>query len=139
MYYGYGISDEKHFEIMEKLYKYDEYKMKVHEVLNGNVGEFYSLSISGGGDYILDKKTIDEFYSCLKEDIMELDYSQIATHSFWIQNVGMEYIGKDDMDKPFEERRNHTYYMSANVNANFTRSVKWLKDNGGIYMERLAK
>ncbi|MBQ9757579.1 MAG: ABC transporter permease [Clostridia bacterium] len=124
----YPITESKICEVLEKLYKYDEYKYKVMEVFGEEIGEVYRIGFNHGSVYFNDKEMIEEFYSCLTEDIMSLDYTQLHDHQAWSMNVILEYVRTDDLKKYNGERGMWSTYQ--NINANYKKTLKWMKENG---------
>ncbi len=124
----YPVNQTKAYEILENLYKSDEYKRKVVELFDKNIGKIYSISFNHNNVGFNDGEKIKEFYSCLEEDVMRLDYSQMHTADAWSMNVSVEYVPAEDMDRYDSERYLNSIFLS--INANYKKSIQWIRDNG---------
>ena len=124
----YPISEAKICEVLENLYKHDIYKRKVVEVFSEEIGEVYNIGFNHGSIYFNDKEMIEEFYSCLTEDIMSLDYAQLHDHQAWSMNVILEYVRAEDLKAYNAERYVNSIYQ--NINANYKKTLEWIKSNG---------
>ncbi len=124
----YPVNQTKAYEILENLYKSDEYKRKVVELFDKNIGKIYNIGFNHGNAVFGDSEKIKEFYSCLEEDIMSLDYSQMYAADAWSMNVSVEYVPAEDMNRYDSERYLNSIFLS--INANYTKSIQWIRDNG---------
>lgn len=123
----YPVSEAKACEILENLYKSGTYKRKVVELFDENIGEIYNINLNYNAIFN-DKEMMAEFYSCLEEDIMSLDYTQMHENQAWNRNVIIEYVPKKDLDTYAPDR--HLNSLSLELNANYTKTIQWLKENG---------
>lgn len=124
----YPINQTKACEILENLYKYDDYKLKVVELFDTNIGKIYNIGFNHNNVVFNDSEMIKEFYSCLEEDIMNLDYTQINADQAWTMNVIIEYVPTEDLKQYDSERYLNSIYLS--INANYTNSIRWIMENG---------
>ncbi|MBQ3573726.1 MAG: hypothetical protein IJA16_03925, partial [Clostridia bacterium] len=124
----YPVSEAKACEILENLYKYDEYKRKVVELFDDNIGEIYRINLNYHNLSFNDKEMMAEFYSCLEEDIMSLDYTQMHENQAWNMNVIIEYVPKKDLENNIPDR--HLNHLDLSINANYTKTIQWLRENG---------
>ncbi len=122
----YYVSEEMMCRVLDELYKSHEYKRKTMEIFSEDIGKIYNVQIYRNGEEYIDEAGIQEFVACLKEDLLELEYTEIRNHSSWYANVGLEYT----RDEEHEEDRHSIYSINQHINANFTRSVKWLIEHG---------
>ena len=123
----YPVSESKACEILENLYKSDTYKRKVVELFDDNIGEIYNINLNYNAIFN-DKEMMAEFYSCLEEDIMSLDYTQMHENMAWNMNVIIEYVSKKNLDTYAPERYLNNLHLS--INANYTKTIQWIKENG---------
>ncbi len=122
----YYVSEEMMCRVLDELYKSHEYKRKTMEIFSEDIGKIYNVQIYRSGEVYIDEAGIEEFVTCLKEDLLELEYTEIRNHSSWYANVGLEYAREEES----VEDRHRIYSINQNINANFTRSVKWLIEHG---------
>ena len=124
----YPVSEAKACEILENLYKLDTYKRKIVELFDENIGEIYNINLNHHATAFNDKEMMAEFYSCLEEDIMSLDYTQMHENQAWDMNVIIEYVPKKDLDAYAPDRHLNNLHLS--INANYTKTIQWLRENG---------
>ncbi len=124
----YPVAEEKVCSVLENLYKVDEYKRKVMEIFNPEIGEIYSIGLNHGNMTFNDKDMIKELYSCLEADIMSLDYSQLYDGNEWDMNVTIEFMPAVKSESEYSHRYVNNMYLK--LNANYTKSIKWLRKNG---------
>ena len=122
----YPVSEELLCRVLDELYKSHEYKRKTMEIFSEDIGRIYNVQIYNSGGEIVDEAEIEEFVTCLREDLLELEYTEIRNHSSWYANVGLEYTREEES----EEDKHRIYSVNQHINSNFTRSVKWLMDHG---------
>ncbi len=125
----YPINQVKVYEILENLYKFDDYKRKVEELFDTNIGEIYNIGFNHNNVLFNGSEKIKEFYSCLEEDIMSLDYSQMYGGNLWSMNVSIEYVPKSASREEYE-RYSYINNMYLSINANYKKSIQWIRDNG---------
>ncbi len=119
----YFVSEEELCRVMDDLYEWREYKLANIELFQDISGEI--LSIDVGPRSIDDPKQIEELMTCLTSELLELDYTEIRQHNnVWNTHVHVEYR-REEME---DASRIYTAYQ--NVNANFARTVEWMKKNG---------
>ncbi len=119
----YPINQAKAYEILENLYKFDEYKRRVVELFDTNIGKIYNIGFNHGNALFNNSQSIKEFYSCIEEDIMSLDYSQMRDENVWNMNVSIEYAPQNANDRYL-----NTMYL--NINANYKNSLQWIRKHG---------
>jgi len=124
----YPVNQTKAYEILENLYKSDEYKRKVLELFDKNIGKIYSINFNHNNGGFNDAEKIKEFYSCLEEDIMSLDYSQMYDDSAWSMNVIVEYVSAENLKREDSDRYLNSIFLS--INANYKKSIQWMRENG---------
>lgn len=118
----YFISEAELCRIMDDLYGWDEYKFANIEFFRDARDEI--LNVDVGSVQISDPKQIEELMGCLTADLLELDYTEIRQDNhMWNTHIHVEYRWGD------EEDASRIYTVYQNVNANFTRTVAWLKEN----------
>ncbi len=122
----YSVSEEMMCRVLDELYKSHEYKEKTMEIFSEDIGKIYNARIYRSGEEFIDEAGIEEFVECLKEDLLELEYTEIRNHSSWYVNIGLEYTRAE----AGEVDRDRVYSINQHINANFKRSVKWLSDHG---------
>ncbi len=126
----YPVSEAKAVEVMENLYKSKNYKMKHSEVFRDDIGEIYQIELNNR-TYIKDREQIEALYSAMRQDVLELDFTQINAGSAWSISFRAEYIRADEMELETDHRGIYSIY--DNINANYKNTLKWLKDNGYGY------
>ncbi len=134
----YPITEDELHEIMNSLYKNEEYKMKREEVFE-EAEEIYKASINHnyGSEDILDKEKLAALNECVKADIMELDYDELYNNS-WNFNIELDFIVNDEKEGYYntwqgvddDGKRIKVRYLHLNVNPNYKRTMQWIKDNG---------
>jgi ABC-2 type transport system permease protein len=124
----YPINQVESYEILENLYKFDDYKRRVVELFDTDMGEIYNIGFNHNNVLFNGSEKIKEFYSCLEEDIMSLDYSQMYGGNLWSMNVSIEYVPKSASEREEYERYINNMYLS--INANYKKSIQWIRDNG---------
>ena len=126
------------YEIMSGLYKYDDYVMANEAAFTQlplNRIVFTNDSIS-----ITDKNKLNEFMQCLREDTLNLDYGEIKIDMpHWRVHTELAFEAENrddmyaytDMSVPYESEENIILtHRNIKINANYTKSIQWLKDNG---------
>ncbi len=124
----YPLNMVKADGILENLYKFDDYKRKVVELFDTNIGEIYNIGFNHSSVLFNGSEKIKEFYSCLEEDIMSLDYSQMHGGNVWSMNVIVEYVSAENLKREDSDRYLSSMFLS--INANYKKSIQWIRDNG---------
>lgn len=124
----YSVSEEMLCRVLDELYKSHEYKRKIMEIFSDEIGKIYNIHIYRNSEEFIDDEKIEEFVACLREDLLELEYTEIRNHESWYFNVSLEYTLAEDSSK--ENDRDRIYSIHQQVNASFTRTVKWLSEHG---------
>ncbi len=122
----YPVSEKEACEIMEELYKSKNYKLKNINLFGSNIQEIYSINLNYGDMRINEKSKIDGLYSCIKRDVLDLDYSQMYNHESWDMNINIEFADKRDNVQGGRSLN----VISRQVNANYKNTLNWLKENG---------
>jgi len=134
----YPITEDELHEIMNSLYKNEEYKMKREEIF-GETEEIYKANINHnrGSEEIFDKDKLKALNECVTADIMELDYDELYNNG-WNFNIELNYIMDDEKEGYHniiqglddDGKRIKVKYLHLNINPNYKRTVQWIKDNG---------
>ena len=134
----YPITEDELHEIMNSLYKNEEFKMKREDIFQ-EAEEVYKASINHnyGSEEILDKEKLKTLNECITADIMELDYDEIYNNS-WSFNVELDFIVDDENEEYYntwngvdgDGKRIKVRYVHLNINPSYKRTVQWIKDNG---------
>lgn len=134
----YPITEDELHEIMNSLYKNEEYKLKREEIFEASE-EIYKASINHnyGSEEIFDKEKLNALNECLRADIMELDYDELYNNG-WSFNIELNFIIDDEKDGYYntvqgldnDGKRIKVKYLYLNINPNYRRTMKWIQDNG---------
>jgi hypothetical protein len=138
----YGIDNDKKREIMNELYKHDDYKMANEELFKDEIKEIRGITINHGEDINGD---FNELLECVHQDILSLDYNQMYMDytEQWSVSVAFEYLIVDENDhtatvvtEAYEPNGGILGRIYTGINANYKNTIAWLKANG--YWNRLT-
>ncbi len=126
--------------VLSDLYKYDSYKMAAEGIFReGEINEiyFHAFDIS-----IKDENKIKQLVECIKKDTLSLGYNELRIDdihyeiSMGIQyKVAIEVRGENSASSYPGVSSFNLYHDYVGVNANYTNTIGWLKQNG--YWERV--
>jgi len=138
----YGIDNDKKREIMNELYKHDDYKMANEELFKDEIKEIRGITINHGEDINGD---FNELLECVRKDILALDYNQMRMDytEHWSVSLSFEYLieGENEhtatlVTRPYEPNSGILGRVYTGINANYKNTIAWLKANG--YWNRLT-
>lgn len=140
---AYKVKNAVNYKTMSDLYRYDEY-VKANEGIFRDE-EPVKITFHRFGIDITDKAKVEEFVECLKKDVLNMEYKEKdINYTHWdlsteiafevydeladvVATENSEYAGITDVVLPRAGRLTYEHYS---INANFTNTINWLKENG---------
>ncbi|MGM9551472.1 MAG: DUF6449 domain-containing protein [Clostridia bacterium] len=119
----YPISNEKRDKIMEKLYKYPEYKYACEEVFRNDVNDVVAVSVNG---YEIEGTIaeLNEFLECAKRDVEKLSYTDLHGDS------DESYIGGCYIECTCGGKDVYTCSIHFDLTTKYKETVMWLEEKG---------
>ena len=125
----YPVTDKMLCEVMDPLYKSEEYKVNNLELFTEKIGEIHTVDLSHI-DENLKTEEIPEFVECLKRDLLALDYTETRNHSAWDFGIWLYYSVTDELSKDMPDRSFSQCLQY--INPSFTHTMSWLSEHGYI-------
>ncbi|MBQ3055484.1 MAG: ABC transporter permease [Oscillospiraceae bacterium] len=123
---AYIVSETFFFEVMQKLYASQEYKQKNIDLFTADIGRIYGVELANG--VRLKAEEMEEFLTCLRTDLSEVNYAAVHSHEQWNCGVYVEYIPTKDIGRVTEGHEIYTVHQR--INASFTKTISWLREHG---------
>lgn len=140
----YGIDHDKKREIMNVLYKHDDYKLANEEIFKEEIKDIKSIRLNHGTD--ISGKDFNELLECVRKDVLALDYNQMHMDytERWSFSLAFEYLIEEETLDTVAAPAVQTYKPNAgilgsvytDINANYKNTIAWLKTNG--YWDKVA-
>ena len=144
IYRVYNVSPDTNKAIMAGLYQNDDY-VTANEAIFRDDKLLRVVFDEGSKIYIPDLNKAAEFVECVRKDVLALEYNQMyINHNYW--NIGFEIqyeMTREPVDGPVETvassyihdgmvlpESSYIDYEHFNINANYTNTINWLRNNG---------
>ena len=141
----YAIDEAQLHKIMNSLYENKEYKKKNERIFTP-METVYKATLQNEGAItvnITETKQLEELVECIRKDTENLSYSQINSDS-WSFGIELNYIPvesktinlngievtKSSVIGISEEEDLRIEYIYQGINANYTNTINWIRENG---------
>ncbi len=138
----YGIDNNKKREIMNELYKHEDYKIANEGIFSEEIKDIRSIRINhSSSSYTGD---VNELLECVRKDVLELDYNQMHMDyiEHWSFSLAFDYLIKSEekeittASQPYNPDAGILNNVYMSINANYKNTIDWLKRNG--YWDKVA-
>ncbi len=121
--------------VMSGLYKFDSYVMANERIFRKN--EINEIGLNAFNIRIKDENKIKELVECMQKDTLNLDYSELHIDDIHYDiameiqyEVPIEATDDTYTYSSYPNSQSYLYHEYIGVNANYTNTIEWLKQNG---------